>query len=97
MAAPGWKQPGGGGEEGTVGGSQPRALDLAAQHPELMAQHDQLEVLGLGGAAAANQQLQQGDEGEIDEGEEHLAMLPETTRASAQLRSGFWHPSGVGV
>jgi hypothetical protein len=32
-----------------------------------MAQHDQLEVLDLGGPAAANQQLQQRDEDEVDE------------------------------
>jgi hypothetical protein len=56
MAAIGWEQSACRGKEGTVSGSQPWALDLAAQHSELMAQHDQLEVLGLGGPAATHQQ-----------------------------------------
>ena len=66
----------------------PWALDLTAQHRELMAQHDQLEVLDLRGPATANQQLQQRDEGEVDEGEEHLALLPEATpgQRSGQIR-----------
>jgi hypothetical protein len=46
----------------TVSRSQRRALDLAAENLELMAQHDQLDVLDLHGAVAPNQQLQEGDE-----------------------------------
>ena len=42
-----------------------------------MAQHDQLDVLDLHGAMAPNEQLQEGDEGEVDEGEEHRAILSE--------------------
>jgi hypothetical protein len=49
-------------EENTVSRSQRRALDLAAENLELMAQHDQLDVLDLHGAVAPNQQLQEGDE-----------------------------------
>jgi len=37
-------------------------LDLPAQNIELVAQHDQLDVLDLCGPATANQQLQQGYE-----------------------------------
>jgi hypothetical protein len=64
MAAPGREQAACGGEEGAVTRSQPRALDLAAQDIQLMAQNQQLDVLALRGAAAPSQQLQQGDEGE---------------------------------
>ena len=56
-------------------------LDLTTQDIELMAQHDQLDVLDVRGAAAPNQQLQEGDEGELDEREEHRAMLPEPARS----------------
>jgi len=44
------------GEEGAVTRSQPWALDLAAQDIELVAQHDQLDVLDLRGPAAADSQ-----------------------------------------
>jgi hypothetical protein len=80
MAAPGREQPACRGEEGAVTRSQPWALDLPAQDLKLVAQHDQLDVLDLRGPAAANQQLQHRDEDEIDEGEEHHAILPEPTR-----------------
>jgi hypothetical protein len=56
-----------------------------------MAQHDQLDVLDLRGAAATDQQLQQVREDEVDKGEEHRAMLPEPAGAGAQVKPGFWH------
>src|SRR5207247_9740650 len=64
-----------GGEQGAVGRAQPWALDLAAQDPQLMPEHDQLDVLGGGRTPAADHQLQKKDECEVDEGEEHRAML----------------------
>jgi hypothetical protein len=45
-----------------------------------VAQHDQLDVLDLRRPAASDQQLQQRYEDEVDEGEEHRAMLPEPVR-----------------
>ncbi len=76
------------GEEGTVTWSQPWALDLTAQDIELVAQHDQLDVLDPRGPAATDQQPQQGYADEIDEGEEHRTMLPEPAqcRRSRQIR-----------
>jgi hypothetical protein len=40
-----------------------------------------------------HQQLQKRNEGEVDELEEHRAMLAELHGAGSQLRSEFWHPS----
>jgi hypothetical protein len=50
---------------------------LPAQDIELMAQHHQLDILDLRGPAAPDQQLQHGYKDEVDEGEEHCAMLAE--------------------
>jgi hypothetical protein len=62
VAAPGRERSACRGEEGAVSRSQPWALDLPAHDIELVAQHDQLDVLDLCGPATANQQLQQGYE-----------------------------------
>jgi hypothetical protein len=51
-----------------------------AQVIELMAQHDQLDVLDLRGPATPDQQLQHGHKDEVGDGEEHRAMLPEPAR-----------------
>jgi hypothetical protein len=52
-----------------------------------MAQHDQLDVLDLRGPAAPDQQLQHGYKDEVDEGEEHPAMLPEPARSRCSGRT----------
>jgi hypothetical protein len=44
------------GEQRTIARAQLRALDLPAQHVELMTQDEQLDVLVLGGSAAEDQQ-----------------------------------------
>ena len=40
-----------------------------------MAQHEQLHVLDLDAPAAAKQQLQQRDEGQVDERQDHRTIL----------------------
>src|SRR5439155_11691966 len=70
------KQAADGGEVSTIGGSQPRLADLPSQDPQLMPKHQQLDVLGVLGAPAANEQLQKGSKSEIGEREEHPGMLP---------------------
>jgi hypothetical protein len=44
------------GEQRTIARAQLRALDLPAQHVQLMTQDEQLDVLVLGGSAAEDQQ-----------------------------------------
>jgi hypothetical protein len=48
------EQTGRGGKQGAVGHAQPWPLDPAAQDLQLMAEHEQLDVLGCGRTAAAN-------------------------------------------
>jgi hypothetical protein len=52
-----------------------RPPDLAAQNLKLMAEHQQLDVLDLRATAAANEQTEQSPNSEVEEGEEHAAIL----------------------
>ena len=54
VAAGGRQQAACSGEQGAVARPQLRALALTAQDLELMAQHEQLDVLGISAPAAAN-------------------------------------------
>ena len=45
--------------------------------PELMSQHEQLDVFGDLAAPASDKQPQHSREGEIGEGKQHPLMLPE--------------------
>jgi hypothetical protein len=75
LAACGRQQPGCRGKQRAVTRAQLRALDVTAQDLELMAQHEQLDVLDVNGPAAADQQLQQRYEREVDERQGHRAIL----------------------
>ena len=78
MAARGRQQPACGGQQRAVARSQLRALDLTAQDLELMAQHEQLDVLDVYASAAAKQQLQQRHEDQVDERQDHRTILSGT-------------------
>ena len=88
LAACGRQQPTRRGKQRAVTRAQLRTLDLTTQDRELMAQHEQLDVLDVNAPAAADQQLQQRDEREVDEGHEHPAILSRAhaTRDSSQIR-----------
>jgi hypothetical protein len=54
----------------------------------------QLDVLDINAPTAADQQLQQRHEGELDERQDHRATLSERAqKARDQARSEYWHPS----
>jgi hypothetical protein len=55
-----------------------RALDLTTHDVQLMAQHEQLDVLDVDASAAATQQRQQRHEDQVDERQDHRAILPGT-------------------
>jgi hypothetical protein len=55
---------------------------LTAQNLELMAEHQQLDVLDIRATAAPNKQAEQSPNSELQKGEEHAAIL-----AVAALRS----------
>jgi len=75
LAACRGRQPGCRGKQRAVARVQLRALDLTAQDLELMAQHEQLDVLDVNAPAAADQQPQQRHEREVDERQGHRAIL----------------------
>ena len=77
------KQAGEGCEQGAVGRPQLRAARLAAQHRQLVSEHQQLNVFGERVPPAGSEQPQQRREGEIGEGEQHRPILAEPSTSSA--------------
>jgi hypothetical protein len=95
MAARGRQQPACCGQHRAVTRSQLRTFDLTTQNVQLMAQQEQLDVPDVNASAAAKQQLQQRHEDQIDERQDHRAILSGTPATPAfQGRPAFWHPSG---
>jgi hypothetical protein len=94
MAARGRQHPACGGQQRAVTRSQLRALDLTTQNVQLMAQLEQLDVLDVDASAAAKQQLQQRHEEQVDDRQDHRAILSGTAATPTfQGRPAFWHPS----
>jgi len=71
------KHPGEGGGERAIGGPKTWTRLLPTQHHQLMPQNQQLDVLGELAAPPSYEQPQQRREREIDEGEDHLPILPD--------------------
>jgi hypothetical protein len=65
---------------------------LAAEDLELVAQHEQLDVLDVKAAAATDKRTKQCPESEVEKGESHVPDPP-TPRAK-ENRHQYWHPSG---
>jgi hypothetical protein len=59
-------------EPGPVSGLVPHPADVAAQHRVLVAQDQQLRVLGQITTEQHDQQTKHGTDDQIDEGEDHL-------------------------
>ena len=59
------------GEQGAVGGLQPRAWNLAAQHAELVAQEEDLQVLAGVVAAELGEQLDRVAQRQVGEFRQH--------------------------
>jgi hypothetical protein len=66
-----WQHAADRGEHGSIGRLQPRSMDLAAQHGELMAQHQDLEVLGGVAAGEQCEQLDGAAQGQVGESGQH--------------------------
>jgi hypothetical protein len=64
-------------EEGAIGRPKTRARPLPTEHPKLVAQNEQFDVLSELAATAPHEQPQQRREREICERKEHRSMLPE--------------------
>jgi HB1, ASXL, restriction endonuclease HTH domain len=75
--------------------TQPRTRMLPAQHDDLIAQHEQLNILRKLRTPTASDQPQQRHEHEIDERKQHRPILPNPGLTSASKRRCpyFWNPS----
>jgi len=62
-------------QQRTIGGLELGALDLAAQHLELVAQHRDLDVFGVLAAEAANQHAHESACHEVEEGQGHRRII----------------------
>jgi hypothetical protein len=64
------------GQQGAVGGLKPGSWGLAAQDGELMAQHQDLKVLGGVAAGQEREQLDGAAHGEVGESGQHAGQPP---------------------
>jgi hypothetical protein len=67
----GGQEPGQGGEDSAVGPVQPGPGMGAAQHGDLVPQHQQLDVLGRRGPAGQDQPAAEPDEDQVEQTERH--------------------------
>ena len=72
----------GSGKQRAIGALELGPPNLAAQHLELVAEHQQLDVLDIRATAAANKQTEQSPNSEVEEGEEHAAILAAAAQRS---------------
>ena len=79
-------------EHGPMSRAKLRRRALAAQHRDLVAQDQQLEVLGVQATATPNECAQQGPERDIEEGEGHYRDPPTRPR---RARHEYWRPTGA--
>jgi hypothetical protein len=71
-----WKRAADRGEQGAVGWFQPGSWELAAQHGELMAQHQDLQVLGGIAAGELGDELDGAAHGQVGESGQHARQPP---------------------
>ena len=88
-----WQMAGRRREQGPISGAKLRPRDLAAQHLELVAQDQQLEVLDVQATTTPNECAQQGPERDVEEGEGHYRRSSQPAREGA--RHEYWRPSRV--
>ena len=79
-------------EQGTICRPELRLRDLPAEKLELVAQHEQLDVLYLQATAATDKRTKQSPEREVEKGEGHV-LDPPSPRANGS-RHQYWRPSG---
>ena len=65
------------GEQGPVGGLELGTLDLAAKHGELVAQDEELQVLGGVAAGEQGEQLDGAAQGQVGESRQHEGWPPQ--------------------
>jgi Aminotransferase class I and II len=90
-----WQVERGSGQQGSIRRSELWPRNLATQDLELMAQHQQLDVLHIEAAAAANKRTKQRPKSEVKEREDH-ASDPPSSRPE-ETRHEYWRPSATFV
>ena len=70
------QMPGCGCKQRPISGAELWPRDLTAQDLELVAQHQQLDVIHMQAASATNERTEQSPHGEVEEGEGHTADPP---------------------
>jgi hypothetical protein len=63
-------------EECTIGGSELGPLYLAVQHVELVAEHGDLDILGVLASRASEQHAEEPARHEVEEGQGHRRIIP---------------------
>jgi hypothetical protein len=62
-------------QDRTIGGSERGSLDLAVQHTELVAEHGDLDVLGVLASEASEQHADEAACHEVEEGQGHRRII----------------------
>jgi len=63
------------GKQSAIGVPELRPPDLAAQYVELMAEHQQLDILAVRAAATTDEQPEQSSDSAVQKREQHPAIL----------------------
>ena len=91
-----WHEPGQGGDECPVGPAEPGSCDLAAQDGQLVAEHQDLGVLGDGVHPVDAQELDDATDQAVEEAERHGAAGSLVRSCLVKPTIGLLDPSGLG-
>ena len=72
----------GSGKQRAIGALELGPPNLAAHNFELVAEHEQLDILEIRATPAANKQAEETPNSEVEEGEEHAAILAAAAQRS---------------
>ena len=99
-ASAGREQSGEGGDQGAVGPGHPRARRASLEHGELVAQDQDLDLLGGVGSGAQHDPAQELGEHLVDQSQRHQRIMPGCLpRTNGQVRGcvrSFGHPHAQG-
>src|SRR6266487_6242716 len=82
-------------EQRLIGGTELGSLDLAAQHLELVAEHRDLDVLGMLAAEASKQHADESACHEVEEGQGHRQIISWPDPRCSTHTAGFLNPTGL--
>jgi hypothetical protein len=73
-------------QQRTVGWAELGSLHLAAQHVELVAQHHDLDILGMLASQASKQHADESARHKVEEGQGHRRIIPDPFLAAQRNR-----------